>query len=180
MAPVRSGSRGLCPLEPLLQQSPPRPRRISLPAPRGVLDLEEMAAWLPGNADPTLRHVSFALAPGDILAVIGASGSGKSTLARLIVGALQPYSGKIRLDNADVQMWNREEIGPYLGYLPQNVELFEGTVAENIARFGELDSFKIIEAAKRAGVHDMVLSRVVVRKRSSVSPHRACPGPMPQ
>ena len=101
--------------------------------------------------------MSFTLAPGDILAVVGASGSGKSTLARLIVGAMQPYSGKIRLDNADIHMWNREELGPHVGYLPQDVELFEGTVAENIARFGELNSLKIVDAAMRAGVHEMIL-----------------------
>jgi ATP-binding cassette subfamily C exporter for protease/lipase len=101
--------------------------------------------------------VNFTLAPGDTLAVVGASGSGKSTLARLMVGAAQPYAGKIRLDGAEIGMWNREELGPYLGYLPQDVELFEGTVAENIARFGELDSVKIVAAAKRAGVHEMIL-----------------------
>jgi ABC-type protease/lipase transport system fused ATPase/permease subunit len=101
--------------------------------------------------------VSFSLTPGEVLAVVGASGSGKSTLARLIVGAVPPYAGKIRLDSADISMWNREELGPYLGYLPQEVELFDGTIAENIARFGELDSDKIVDAAKRAGVHEMIL-----------------------
>lgn len=144
-------------LNTLLQRSPPREKRISLPAPRGALQLDDVVAWLPGAAAPTLRRISFALAPGDSLAVVGASGSGKSTLARLIVGALPPYSGKIRMDNADIHMWNREELGPHLGYLPQDVELFEGTVSENIARFGELDSIKIVDAAKRAGVHDMIL-----------------------
>lgn len=112
----------------------------------------------PGCPAPTLRRVNFRLAPGETLAVIGASGSGKSTLARLIVGAWAPYSGEIRLDAADIHVWNREELGPYLGYLPQEVDLFEGTIAENIARFGELDSRKIIDAAKRAGVHDMILA----------------------
>jgi ATP-binding cassette subfamily C exporter for protease/lipase len=101
--------------------------------------------------------VSFRLARGDILAVIGSSGSGKSTLARLLVGAAPPFAGKIRLDNADIHMWNKEELGPHLGYLSQEVELFDGTVAENIARFGELDSARIVDAAKRAGVHDMIL-----------------------
>ena len=89
--------------------------------------------------------------------MIGSSGSGKSTLARLLVGAAPPYAGKIRLDNADIHMWNKEELGPHLGYLSQDVELFDGTVAENIARFGELDLAKIVDAAKRAGAHDMIL-----------------------
>jgi ATP-binding cassette, subfamily C, bacterial exporter for protease/lipase len=144
-------------LDALLRESPARQKRISLPVPRGALRLDDVVAWLPGSAEPTLRRVAFSLAPGDILAVVGASGSGKSTLARLIVGALPPYAGKIRLDNAEIQMWDRAELGPYLGYLPQEVELFEGTIAENIARFGELDSRKIVGAAQRAGVHDMIL-----------------------
>ncbi|MGH6900926.1 MAG: type I secretion system permease/ATPase, partial [Geminicoccaceae bacterium] len=144
-------------LNALLEQWPRRPRRLSLPAPRGALDVAEVVAWPGGGDAPTLRRVSFSLAPGETLAVVGASGSGKSTLARLIVGAAPPYSGKIRLDGAEISMWNREELGPHLGYLPQDVELFEGTVAENIARFGELDSAKIVEAAQRAGVHDMIL-----------------------
>lgn len=145
-------------LDALLRGSPPRQKRISLPIPRGALRLEEVVAWLPGRAEPTLRGVTFSLAPGDVLAVVGASGSGKSTLARLIVGALLPYAGKIRLDSAEIQMWNREELGPCLGYLPQGVELCEGTIAENIARFGELDSRKLVDAARRAGVHDMILA----------------------
>jgi ATP-binding cassette subfamily C protein EexD len=144
-------------LNTLLRDCPRRGRRISLPAPRGALELADVVAWPAGCDSPTLRRVSFTLAPGEVLAVVGASGSGKSTLARLIVGAAQPYAGKVRLDGADLSLWNREELGPYIGYLPQEVELFEGTVAENIARFGELDSGKIVDAAKRAGVHDMIL-----------------------
>jgi ATP-binding cassette subfamily C exporter for protease/lipase len=144
-------------LNALLEQWPLRPSRISLPAPRGALEIEDLVAWPAGSEAPTLRRVSFALAPGETLAVVGASGSGKSTLARLIVGAAQPHSGRIRLDGAEIAMWNREELGPRLGYLPQDVELFEGTVAENIARFGELDSVRIVAAARRAGVHDMIL-----------------------
>ena len=145
-------------LNALLNQTPLTLKRVSLPAPRGALEVEDLLAWLPGSAAPTLRSVNFTLAAGDILAVVGASGSGKSTLARLIVGAMQPYSGKIRLDNADIQIWNREELGAYFGYIPQDVELFEGTVAENVARFAELDSLKIVDAAVRAGVHKMILS----------------------
>jgi PrtD family type I secretion system ABC transporter len=144
-------------LNALLEQLPSRPRQISLPAPRGELQVEDLVAWLSGAPAPTLRRVTFKLAPGNVLAVIGSSGSGKSTLARLLVGAAPPYAGKIRLDNADIHMWNKEELGPHLGYLSQEVELFDGTVAENIARFGELDSAKIVDAAMRAGVHDMIL-----------------------
>jgi PrtD family type I secretion system ABC transporter len=144
-------------LNALLEQVPSKPRRISLPAPRGALQVEDLVAWLSGTPAPTLRRVTFNLAPGNVLAVIGSSGSGKSTLARLLVGAAQPYAGKIRLDNADIDTWNKEELGPHLGYLSQEVELFDGTVAENIARFGELDSAKIVDAAMRAGVHDMIL-----------------------
>jgi PrtD family type I secretion system ABC transporter len=144
-------------LNALLRDYPRRQRRISLPPPRGALEVVDLVAWPPGCDAPTLRRVSFSLMPGEVLAVVGASGSGKSTLARLIVGAALPYSGKIRLDNGEIGMWNREELGPYLGYLPQEVELFEGTIAENIARFGELDSAKIVDAARRAGVHDLIL-----------------------
>jgi ATP-binding cassette subfamily C exporter for protease/lipase len=144
-------------LKVLLKHSPLRQARISLPSPRGALDLEDVVAWRSESQAPTLRRVTFTLAPGETLAVVGASGSGKSSLARLIVGADQPYSGKIRLDGAEICMWNKEELGPRLGYLPQEIELFEGTVAENIARFGELDSHKIVEAAKHAGIHDMIL-----------------------
>jgi ATP-binding cassette, subfamily C, type I secretion system permease/ATPase len=145
-------------LNKLLEKSPLRPRRISLPAPKGALELHDVVAWLEGAPAPTLRRVSFKLAPGEVLAVIGSSGSGKSTLARILVGAAAPYAGKVRLDNADINMWNKEELGSHLGYLSQNVELFDGTVAQNIARFGELESEKIVDAAQRAGVHEMILS----------------------
>ena len=130
---------------------------MRLPAPRGALQLEDVVVWPPGCSEPTLRKVSFALAPGEVLGVVGSSGSGKSTLARVAIGAWRPYSGKVRLDGAEIESYGRDEIGPYLGYLPQEVELFEGTVAENIARFGELDAVSVVEAARRAGVHEMIL-----------------------
>jgi ABC-type protease/lipase transport system fused ATPase/permease subunit len=144
-------------LNQLLAASPEPPRRMRLPAPRGALQLEDVVVWPSGSSEPTLRKVSFALAPGEALGVVGSSGSGKSTLARVAVGAWRPYSGSVRLDGADIESYGRHELGPFLGYLPQEVELFEGTVAENIARFGELDAVSVVEAARRTGVHEMIL-----------------------
>jgi PrtD family type I secretion system ABC transporter len=144
-------------LNRLLASAPPPPRRMRLPAPHGTLQLEDVVVWPPGCSEPTLRQVSFVLAPGEVLGVVGSSGSGKSTLARVAIGAWRPYSGKVRLDGAEIESYGRDELGPYLGYLPQEVELFEGTVAENIARFGELDALCVVEAARRAGVHEMIL-----------------------
>ena len=111
----------------------------------------------PGSSAPTLSRVSFDLAAGQVLGVIGPSGAGKSTLARLLVGAWRPYAGTVRVDGADLHNWDPEARGDFMGYLPQDVELFDGSVAENIARFGDMDSEAIVTAAKRAGVHDMIL-----------------------
>ena len=144
-------------LNRLLASAPAPQRRMRLPAPRGALQLEDVVVWPTGCTEPTLRNVSFTLAPGEILGVVGSSGSGKSTLARVAIGAWRPYSGKVRLDGAELESYGRDELGPYLGYLPQEVELFEGTVAENISRFGELDALSVVEAARRAGVHEMIL-----------------------
>jgi ATP-binding cassette subfamily C exporter for protease/lipase len=104
-----------------------------------------------------LQGVSFTLDAGEVLGVIGPSGSGKSTLARLLVGIWPAVVGKVRLDGADIYQWNKAELGPHIGYLPQDIELFGGSVSENIARFGNIDPEQVVLAAKRAGVHDMVL-----------------------
>ena len=130
---------------------------MSLPPPKGEYRLENVVAGAPGSQQAILRGVSFLLPAGRVLGVIGPSGSGKSTLARLLVGVWPAANGKVRLDGADVHAWNKEELDPHLGYLPQDVELFEGTVAENIGRFGEIDAEAVVEAAQRAGVHDMIL-----------------------
>jgi len=141
----------------LLEQNPARTAGMQLPKPLGQLSVEGVHAAPPGVRSPIVKGVSFAIQPGDVLGVIGPSGSGKSTLARLLVGVWPSMAGKVRLDGADIYAWNKDELGPHLGYLPQDIELFSGTVAENIARFGEIDSDKVVQAAKRAGVHDMIL-----------------------
>ena len=144
-------------LKTLLADHTPREPRLSLPQPRGEYRVESVVAAAPGGSVPILKGVSLAIPQGTVVGVIGPSGSGKSTLARLLVGVWGAASGKVRLDGADVHAWDKAELGPWIGYLPQDVELFDGTVAENIARFGELDSEAIVQAATLAGVHDMIL-----------------------
>jgi ATP-binding cassette, subfamily C, bacterial exporter for protease/lipase len=144
-------------LTAMLQAHPEPAASLSLPAPRGVLAVEGLVAAPPGAAAPVLKGVSFAAQPGEVTGVVGPSASGKSTLARLLVGVWPPAAGKVRLDGADVFSWNKLELGPHVGYLPQDVEIFEGTVAENICRFGEPDSQRIVAAAQMAGVHEMIL-----------------------
>jgi PrtD family type I secretion system ABC transporter len=126
-----------------------------LPAPKGRLEAEKVVFGL--RDKPILRGITFRLEAGEALGLVGPSASGKSTLARLIVGIWKPASGVVRLDGADVAAWPREELGPHIGYLPQDVELFGGTVADNIARLAEPDSVAVIRAAQRAHVHDMIL-----------------------
>jgi ATP-binding cassette subfamily C exporter for protease/lipase len=144
-------------LSQLLQTYPAKVRGMPLPKPRGELVLENVAVAVPGSNMPILRNVSFQVDPGKVVAVIGPSASGKSSLARVMVGTWPVLSGSVRLDGSDVFHWNKDELGPYLGYLPQDIELFEGTVAENIARFGEVDSKQVAAAAQAAGVHELIL-----------------------
>lgn len=144
-------------LEELLQEHPERPSGMELPAPVGSLQLEGVMAAAPGSQVVILKQVGFNVAPGEIVGVIGPSASGKSTLARLLVGVWPTLGGKVRLDGADIYTWDKNLLGPSVGYLPQDIELFEGTIAENIARFGEVDAGKVVDAAKLAGVHEMIL-----------------------
>ncbi|MDW8314820.1 MAG: type I secretion system permease/ATPase [Rhodovarius sp.] len=134
-----------------------RPEGMALPPPRGHLSVERVSFAFPGQAVPMIKGVHFTLAPGESLAVIGPSAAGKTTLIRLLIGVLQPSSGHVRLDGADVFLWPREDFGRHVGYLPQDVELFDGTVARNIARMGDADPALVIEAAKLAGCHEMIL-----------------------
>jgi PrtD family type I secretion system ABC transporter len=129
----------------------------ALPAPRGALSVERVVFGFRGQDRPVIRQVAFELAPGEALAIVGPSAAGKSTLARLIVGLWKPMTGAVRLDSADIASWPRDRLGPYIGYLPQDVELFAGTVSENIARLGEIDSAAVIEAATRANAHELIL-----------------------
>ena len=145
-------------LENLLVNIPPKPDAMPLPAPKGILTVEGLMAGAPGQQVPIVRNVQFALSPGEVLAVVGPSASGKTTLARLLVGSWPAMSGKVRLDGADVYAWDKTELGPYLGYLPQGVELLDGTLAENIARFGEVDMAQVEAAARLVGVHEMIMS----------------------
>ncbi|APG91087.1 type I secretion system ATPase [Sinorhizobium americanum] len=132
--------------------------RVTLPRPKGGLAFENVFYLPPGTQEPVLSAISFAIQPGENCAVVGPSGAGKSTLCRLAVGAWKPTKGHVRLDAADVFDWDPEELGPHIGYLPQQVELLPGTVAQNIARFREVDSNALIQAAEVAGVHELILS----------------------
>jgi len=141
----------------LLNEFPESAGAMALPAPKGQLAFEQVSAGPPGRQRTTLHQVSFKLAAGEVLGVLGASGAGKSTLIRVLLGIWPVQGGVVRLDGADIHRWDRNELGPYIGYLPQNIELFSGSVAENIARFGEPNPDKVVEAARQAGVHELIL-----------------------
>lgn len=145
-------------LEALLAAVPKDPENMALPAPRGVLQVEQLMAGAPGSPGAIVRGVAFALQPGEVLAVVGPSASGKSTLARLLVGLWPAAAGKVRLDGVDIFSWDKAELGPHVGYLPQGVELLEGTLAQNIARFGEVDMHKVRAAAQAVGVDALIES----------------------
>ena len=146
-------------LETLLTNIPATKEKMRLPAPLGALSLEQVYVGAPGSKNPILRAINFELAAGEVLGIIGPSASGKSTLARACLGLWGPLSGKVRLDGADITNWDRGELGSFLGYLPQDIELFDGSISENIARFGTIDAEKIVAAAKLAGVHELVLQQ---------------------
>ena len=145
-------------LDKLLQALPERQEGMALPPPRGNLAVEGLLASAPGSQMAIIRGVSFAVPAGHIMAIVGPSASGKSTLARLMVGIWPAASGKVRLDGVDVYPWNKAELGPHIGYLPQGIELFDGSLAENIARFGEVDLAKVEAAARAVGVHDTIMA----------------------
>ena len=142
----------------LAQHFPGSEAPLKLPKPQGSIVVENLVYRFTGSEKAILSTVAFSLNPGEALAVIGPSGAGKSTLARLLTGIWAPTVGCVRLDGAEVASWPREELGPSIGYVPQDVELFEGTVADNIARLAQPDSDKVVAAAKRANAHELILT----------------------
>jgi ATP-binding cassette subfamily C exporter for protease/lipase len=142
----------------LLSAIQPKEEGMPLPVPKGLIQVENVVAGAPGAAIPIIRGLTFELRPGEVLVVVGPSAAGKTTLARLLVGLWPSANGKVRLDGSDIFNWNKGELGPHIGYLPQGVELFDGTLAENIARFGEVSRYKLETAAKTVGLHDFIMS----------------------
>jgi ATP-binding cassette subfamily C exporter for protease/lipase len=145
-------------LSVLLENVPAREKNMALPAPKGELTVESLVAAAPGQTQAILRGLQFGLPAGQVLAVVGPSASGKTSLAKLLLGIWQPQAGKVRLDGVDVHTWDKAELGQHLGYLPQGVELLDGTLAENIARFGDLDMPRIEQAAALVGLHEFILA----------------------
>jgi PrtD family type I secretion system ABC transporter len=144
-------------LQELLGTAAVEPERMNLPPPTGLLVAQQLVYRPPRGDRTILAGVSMQLEPGESVAVIGPSGAGKSTLVRLLTGVWKPTAGTVRLDGADLAAWPRDQIGPCIGYVPQDVELFGGTVAENIARLGDVDGEKVVRAAKLANCHEMIL-----------------------
>ena len=144
-------------LNELLKKVPQEGEPMQLPDPEGNIRVENILVVPPGGKIPVVKGVNFAVEKGQLIGVIGPSGAGKSTLARALLGVWPIHSGKVRLDGADIAQWDREALGSFIGYLPQDVELFEGTISENIARFGTVDPNKVIAAAMKADVHEFIL-----------------------
>ncbi|WP_261844919.1 type I secretion system permease/ATPase [Aliamphritea ceti] len=141
-----------------LQKLLPEQENMALPTPSGEISIEHLSVTPPGAGSPILKDISLQASPGEVWGILGPSGAGKSSLARALLGIWPPSSGKVRLDHADIFTWDREALGAYVGYLPQDIELFDGTVSENISRFGDVDPEQVVRAAQIAGMHEMILS----------------------
>lgn len=144
-------------IEGLLNDFPKDKEYMQLPAPKGEITLENVVVIPPSGTVPSLKGISMKIEKGDVVGIIGPSAAGKSSLARVMLGLWPLSNGVARIDKADISQWDREDLGQYVGYLPQDIELFEGTVSQNIARFGEVEPEKVVEAASKAGVHEMIL-----------------------
>lgn len=155
---VQRAQKGWKSLAELLDKVPPEHERTALPKPRAKLDVQSLTLVPPGDSRASLRTISFKVEPGQAIGVIGPSGAGKSTLARALTGVWKPAGGTIRLDGAGLDQYDADVLGLHIGYLPQRVQLFDGTIAENIARLGtEPDAEKVVAAAKKADAHDMIV-----------------------
>ena len=155
---VSRAREGHARLADLLTRTPVDPPRTALPRPKAILEAQNLSVVPPGDGHAVLRSVSFRLEPGQALGIIGPSGSGKSSLARALIGVWRPAGGKVRLDGATLDQYDPDVLGSYFGYLPQRITLFDGTIAQNIARLQENpDGLKVVEAAKKAAAHDMIV-----------------------
>lgn len=143
-------------LDRFLTLLPPSRQPMPLPVPEGRLSVEAVVATAPGSSVPIIRNVSFSLSPGESLMIIGPSAAGKTALARVLTGVWPANSGKVRIDGSDIELWDKARLGPHLGYLPQSVELFDGTLAENIARFGAINQDTLIEATNMVGLSELI------------------------
>ena len=144
-------------LETVLNEHPTRVAAIDSSEVRGQISLRELEATAPGRKTPILKGLNVDFKAGEVVAILGPSGAGKSTLARCLMGIWPDRSGQVLLDGQPIEAWSRTELGPHLGYLPQDIELFDGSIAENIARFAKVDPSVVIDAATRTGIHDMIL-----------------------
>ncbi|MCZ2720974.1 type I secretion system permease/ATPase [Marinomonas sp. 15G1-11] len=144
-------------LSEVLKAIPANERNMQLPTPTGRVDVENLLVIPPASKTPALRGVNLEVQVGELVGIVGPSAAGKSTLARALLGIWPASNGAVRIDGAEIQHYNRDELGPHIGYLPQDIELFNGTVSENIARFSEVDADKVVLAAKKAGVHELIL-----------------------
>lgn len=144
-------------LSKVLEDLSSEPERMPLPAPEGHIQVENLVVAPPGAKAPVIRNISFVAPAGSIVGIVGPSAAGKSTLVRALMGIWPPQHGVVRLDGADISSWDKQALGKYVGYLPQDIELFEGTISENIARFEKVDPEKVVQAAQIAGVHEMIL-----------------------
>lgn len=155
---IQRAAKGWANLAELLAMVPVEPQRTPLPAPKAHLTVQQLTVVPPGEQVASLRLVSFEVKPGQAVGVIGPSGSGKTTLARALTGVWRPAGGKIRLDGAALDQYDADILGTYIGFLPQRVQLFDGTIAENIARLSsQPDAAKVVAAAQKAAAHDMIL-----------------------
>jgi ATP-binding cassette subfamily C protein EexD len=144
-------------LSETLEKLNAEPERMALPDPEGHIQVENLVVAAPGAKAPVIRNISFVAPAGSVVGIVGASAAGKSTLARALLGIWPPQHGTVRLDGADISAWEKQKLGPHLGYLPQDIELFEGSISDNIARFAKVDPEQVVLAARIAGVHEMIL-----------------------